>query len=133
MTVITISTPALVFPALSVLMLAYTNRFIAISRRVRALHSEYKENPTSALIEQIKLLKKRLLLIRNTQTTAIVGFLINMLCIGLILLGLTQIATILFGISLIFIMISLIICIIEIYLSVEAMTIQLADDMIEKK
>jgi hypothetical protein len=46
-----------------------------------------------------------------------------MLCIGLILLGLNQIATVLFGISLVFIMVSLIICITEIYLSVQAMTI----------
>ncbi len=42
---ITISTPALVFPALSVLMLAYTNRFIAVSKRVRSLHGEHKNNP----------------------------------------------------------------------------------------
>jgi hypothetical protein len=54
-----------------------------------------------------------------------------MLCIGLILLGLNQIATVLFGISLVFIMVSLIICITEIYLSVQAMTIQLSEDLSE--
>lgn len=126
---ITISTPALVFPALSVLMLAYTNRFIAISKRVRALHAEHRSNPHRNLMDQIKALRKRLLLIRNMQTTAIIGFLINMVCMFLILINQTNLASYLFAVGLICIVISLIICVIEIYLSVQAMSIQLDDDL----
>jgi len=125
---ITISTPALVFPALSVLMLAYTNRFIAISRRVRALHAEHKNNPQKNLLEQIQSLNKRLLYIRNMQFMAITGFLINMISIFLILIQQPKVASILFGISLVAIIISLLISMLEIHMSVMAMSIELEAD-----
>ncbi len=125
---ITISTPALVFPALSVLMLAYTNRFIAISKRVRALHAEHKNNPKRNLQDQIIALHKRLRYIRNMQFMAISGFLINMISIFMILVGQAGIATILFGISLICIIASLTISMIEIHMSVQAMSIELTED-----
>lgn len=125
---ITISTPALVFPALSVLMLAYTNRFIAISKRVRALHSEHKNNPHKNLLKQIKSLHKRLMFIRNMQFLAISGFLINMVSIFLILINQPQAATLLFGISLLAIIASLIISVLEIQMSVQAMSFELEED-----
>jgi hypothetical protein len=125
---ITISTPALVFPALSVLMLAYTNRFIAISKRVRALHGEHKNNPQRNLAKQIKSLHRRLNYIRNMQFLAILGFLINMISIFLILVNQASIATILFGFSLIFIIASLIISMLEINMSVQAMSFELELD-----
>ena len=125
---ITISTPALVFPALSVLMLAYTNRFIAISKRVRTLHSEHKSNPQDNVLKQIQSLHKRLMFIRNMQFLAITGFLINMISIFLILINQAQLATILFGISLIAIIMSLIISVLEINMSVQAMTYELEED-----
>ena len=39
---ITFNTPALLFPAISLLLLAYTNRFLALANLVRRLHDEYK-------------------------------------------------------------------------------------------
>lgn len=127
MTNITISTPALVFPALSVLILAYTNRFIAISRRVRALHSEHQANPNENILQQILSLKKRLIYIRNTQTLAITGFSLNVFSMFLILIGFTKIATYIFAFSLLCIMGSLVVCLMEIYISVHAMNIALCD------
>lgn len=126
---ISISTPAVVFPALSVLMLAYTNRFIAISKRTRALHAEYKESPSENIKAQILSLSKRLVYIRNTQTLGISGFLINILSIFFVLIGLSYVGTILFSVSLLFIVISLIICVLEIHLSVQAMRLLLNDDI----
>ena len=125
---ISISTPALVFPALTVLMLAYTNRFIAISKRVRALHTEHKENPTDRIYAQIQLLKKRLIYIRNMQTLAIVGFLINLVSMFFILLAIKTIGGILFAFSLAFITGSLVVSLYEIHISVNAMSIQLQED-----
>ncbi len=124
-----ISTPALVFPALSVLMLAYTNRFIAISKRVRALHAEHQRKPSANLLEQIKLLRKRMLYIRNMQIGALTGFSSNILSIAFIFFGLDQVALIFFGLGLILVFVSLIICIVEIYLSVHAMRILLTEDL----
>ena len=125
---ITISTPALVFPALSVLMLAYTNRFIAISKRVRALHAEHKNNPAKNLKKQIKSLHKRLMFIRNMQVLAITGFLINMISIFLILISLPKVATVLFGVGLLAIIGSLLISVLEINMSVQAMSFELEED-----
>ena len=58
---ITINTPALLFPAISLIMLAYTNRFLALANRVRNLHEKYNKGENKELIfNQIKSLKYRL-------------------------------------------------------------------------
>lgn len=72
---LTLSTPAVIFPAMTVLMLAYTNRFIAISKRVRALKEEHAREPQKVLYKQIRSLHRRLGLIRNMQVLAVGGFL----------------------------------------------------------
>jgi len=48
---ITLTTPALLFPAISLLLLAYTNRFLAIAALIRALHSQYRDEPQAHIIE----------------------------------------------------------------------------------
>jgi len=122
---ISISTPAIVFPALSVLMLAYTNRFIAISKRVRSLHQEYLSESNQVIYQQIHVMHKRLKYIRNMQILAIGGFLINVVSIFLILLHIDNVATYMFALSLIFIAASLGVAMLEIYYSVNALTLQL--------
>lgn len=124
-----ISTPALVFPALSVLMLAYTNKFIAISKRVRTLHSDHQLNPSPKIHSQIKVMLKRMSYIRNMQITALSGFSSNLLSIAFIFMGFNTIALIFFTLGLLLVLISLIICIIEIYTSTETMALLLEDDM----
>ena len=64
---ITLTTPALLFPAISLLLVAYTNRFNTISARIRALYSQYKQDPDDILVGQIESLRKRVYLIRNMQ------------------------------------------------------------------
>lgn len=124
-----ISTPALVFPALSVLMLAYTNRFIAISKRMRALHAEHKKNPTEKLHIQIKSLNKRMKYIRNMQICALSGFSSNIIAIGCIFLSFKEAAVAFFGLGLTLVFCSLVICIMEIYISVQAMSVLLEEDL----
>lgn len=126
---IELSTPSVVFQAMSIMILAYTNRFIAISKRVRALHAEYQQSPNVSLANQIRLLKKRLILIRNMQATAIIGFLCSVLSIGALFLSYTNIGNIFFGLALICLAISLMFCFTDIYLSVRAMKILLDDDL----
>jgi len=63
---ISINTPALLFPAISLIMLAYTNRFLALSNRVRSLHDKYQNHEQKLIIHgQIKNLRYRLKLIKN--------------------------------------------------------------------
>src|SRR3712207_3398901 len=77
---ISYSTPALLFPAISLLIIAYTTRFVAIANVVRKLHDDYKTGSTSKiLIAQIRSLRKRIKLIRFMQGLGVFSF---MLCVG---------------------------------------------------
>ena len=124
-----ISTPAVVFPAISFLILAFTNRFIAISKRVRILHDQYQLKPSKNLEKQIKLFHKRLLLIRDMQILGATSFLLSIVSMILIFLSLENIASTIFIISLVVLVCALIISAIEIYHSVHALSLHLEEDI----
>ena len=132
---ITLATPALLFSAISLLLLAYTNRFVALASLVRNLHAKYKETPNHSIFGQIKNLRKRINLIRNMQIFGITSLLLCVLCMFLIYVKLMLFAEIVFGISLILLIISLTLSIREIQISVTALNIHLSDmeDIKEKK
>ncbi len=130
---LTVSTPALFFPCISLLMVAYTNKFIAISKRIRDLHSVYMESPDDILHNQIVLFRKRLFLIRNMQITAIFSFLMCIICILLIFVGYIPVAKIVFTICLLSFMLSLFMALREIMISVKALDIQLTNFEFEHK
>ena len=62
---ITLTTPALLFPAISLLLLAYTNRFLTLANLIRELHAKYKAHQEDILLAQIKNLRYRVILIRD--------------------------------------------------------------------
>jgi hypothetical protein len=64
---INLTTPALLFPTVSLLMLAYTNRFLTIATIIRNLHDRYREDQNENLLGQIANLRFRVYLIRNMQ------------------------------------------------------------------
>lgn len=124
---ITLSTPALLFSAISLLLLAYTNRFLALANLIRTLHTQYKENPQELILDQIANLKRRIRLIRNMQLMGALSF---FLCVGVmvaIVFQLQLIAEITFFISLILLMISLGLSVLEINISVVALELHLSD------
>jgi hypothetical protein len=123
------STPALMFPAISLLMLAYTNRFLAIASLIRKLHEEYnkKESDSTIIANQIQNLRQRINMIRRMQTFGIICFILCVLTMYFIYLELFAIAHILFATSLITFMISLVISFVEIQLSTKALEIELSD------
>ena len=61
---LTLTTPALLFSAVSLILLAYTNRFLGYAQLVRNLYEKFKENPDAVLLGQIQNLRKRLKLTR---------------------------------------------------------------------
>lgn len=124
---VSLTTPALLFPAISLLLLAYTNRFLTIAGLIRNLFKTYKENPSSSIKAQISNLKKRVNLIRNMQIFGILSLFLCVLSMFLIYEEFQLYGSIIFGISLILLMISLILSIIEIQISVKALNIQLSD------
>lgn len=124
---LTLNTPALLFPTISLLLLAYTNRFVAIGARIRNLHLQHKETPSYFIIIQIKVLRLRVRLIRDLQVIGILCLLFCVLTMFLIFENQQQYAKKVFVISLILLMISFTLSAIEIILSTKALNIQLHD------
>jgi len=124
---LTLTTPALLFPAISLLLLAYTNRFLAVATLIRQLHSAFKKNPNAIIIGQIRSLRQRVVLIRNMQAFGISSLFFCVLCMFLIFAGKYALGEIVFGIALILLLISLGLSIREIQISVKALNIQLSD------
>ena len=124
---ITLATPALLFSAISLLMLAFTNRFLALASLVRSLHAVYKERPDELLHGQIRNLRTRLDLIRWMQLAGIASLLLCVLSMFLIYLGSTGAAELVFGLGLVLMIASLSLSIWEIQISVEALDLHLSD------
>ena len=124
---ITLTTPALLFPAISLLLVAYTNRFNTIGGRIRILHSQYKENPDDVLSGQIDSLRKRVNIIKNMQAFGVASLFLCVLCLFFLFAGDVFVGKIIFSFSLILMMISLGLSFWEILLSVHALNIELSD------
>ena len=124
---ITLATPALLFSAISLLMLAFTNRFLALAALVRSLHAAYKEGPDEVLYGQIRNLRRRLDLIRWMQVAGIASLLFCVFSMLLIYLRSTRAAEIVFGAGLVLMIVSLALSIWEIQISVRALNLHLSD------
>jgi amino acid transporter len=124
---LTLTTPALLFSAISLIMLAYTNRFLAYAAVVRSLHDKYLQKKDKALIKQIKNLKKRLYLTRSMQIFGITSLLLCVLTMFLIYIQQQTMAVWVFGIALILLILSLAYLIREIQISVQALEHHISD------
>lgn len=126
---ISINTPALLFPAITLLMLAYTNRFLAMATLIRNLHAKYKQiSEDHELIKaQIKNLRIRLTLIKRMQSSSIVSFFLCVLSMLFFFLQYEVWAYTIFGLSLCFLLLSLVLSFTEISLSTRALEIELRD------
>ena len=124
---IDVSTPALLFPAISLLMLAYTNRYIAVANLIRALHERRSREANRTLTRQIDSLRRRILLIRNMQTLGACSLLFSVLTMCLVFVGERGFATWSFAAALAAMVTSLFLSIREIQMSVRALDILLED------
>ena len=125
---LSVNIPALLFPAISLIMLAYTNRFLALSNRVRMLHEKYQLIEQRHIIfGQIKNLKYRIKLIQNMQTYGVATLLSSILCMFFIFIEYQAVAKFIFAISLITFSISIFLSFIEIRLSTKAIELELSD------
>ena len=125
---LSINTPALLFPAITLLMLAYTNRFLAIAALVRKLHDEYvKEEDPPHLHKQISNLRIRISYIRNMQALGVLSFLLCVACMFLIFRNYDVAAKWVFALSLLSLLASLLFSLVEIILSTKAIDVELSD------
>jgi hypothetical protein len=124
---ISINTPALLFPAITLLMLAYTNRFLALATLIRNLHAKYKQvqEDRDVIKAQIRNLKKRLVLIKQMQAAGIISFFFCVLSMLFFFLQYEVWAITIFGLSLIFLLLSLAVSLNEVYISTKALEIEL--------
>lgn len=124
---LTLTTPALLFSAVSLILLAYTNRFLAYAQLVRNLHTAFKENPDSHIQGQIQNLRQRLRLTQLMQVLGISSLLLCVICMFLIYVHFHILAEVLFGIALVLLILSLTLSIREIQISVKALDLHLND------
>lgn len=122
-----IQTPALLFPAVSLLLLAYTNKFLAIASLIRKLVSDYEKKQKHYLLKQIRSLRRRLMLIRWMQVCGVASMLLCVITMFFVYEGWQVWAKILFAASLLLLMASLVITLVEIVLSAGALRVLLKD------
>lgn len=120
-----LTTPALLFPAISLLLLAYTNRFLVLAQLIRTLRSQYKENLTDVVLRQIANLRIRITLTRRMQATGVSSFILCALSMFLVFIDLTEIAQYVFGFSIFLLVVSLVLSLYEIVISTKAIEIEL--------
>jgi len=121
----TLTTPALLFPAISLLLLAYTNRFLVLAQLIRALTGSNKENMREIILRQISNLKKRLVLIKLMQAFGCFSFLLCTFSMFALFLEYEIAGKVLFGSSLILLSISLVLSLYEVVISMNAINVEL--------
>jgi hypothetical protein len=122
---IPMTTPALLFPAISLLLLAYTNRFMVLAQLTRTLYSQLDDTNETSMKLQIKELRKRISYIRTMQVFGILAFLFCTITMGSILMDFAMVGFWLLMTSITFLAISLIFSLIEIIHSGRALDLQL--------
>jgi hypothetical protein len=124
---LTLTTPALLFPAISLLLLAYSGRFLALAALMRELYARYKVAPDPRIRGQLANLRYRIVIIRNMQAFGVGSFFFCVLCMFVLFAGQPALGKWIFGASLILLLISLGLSLREIQVSIDALTLQIDD------
>ncbi len=124
---LTLTTPALLFPALSLLLLAYTNRFLTLANLIRELHRRYQTEPNPLVAGQLVNLRRRVYIIRDMQALGIASLFTCVLCMFLLFAGQMMAGEVVFGVALVLMLLSLALSFWEIMISVDALKLQLQD------
>jgi hypothetical protein len=124
-----LTTPALLFPAISLLLLAYTSRFLTLANLIRELYRNYKTIPEErdVITAQLNNLRYRVLLIRNMQSFGVASFFLCVLCMFVLFAGQIELGKWIFGGSLVLLLISLGLSLREVQVSVDALNYRLSD------
>jgi len=124
---LSLTTPALLFPTVSLLMLAYTNRFLTLATIIRNLYDRFHDSKDRNLLAQIDNLRKRVYLIRNMQIVGVFSLLMCVISMFALFAGWTEGGIWSFGIALVFMIVSLGISLHELAISAGALDLLLTD------
>ena len=122
-----LTTPALLFPAISLLLLAYTNRFLVLAQLIRQLHGQPQAPEQDMIIRQISNLRLRIVLTKAMQGLGVLSFILCSLAMLFLFLNLAGPAQLSFGLSLLLLVLSLLVSLYEIMISTKAIEIELED------
>ena len=86
---LTLITPSVLFSAVSLILLAYTNRFLAYAQLVRTLKDRYEQDRSAVTQAQIENLRKRLNLSRLMQVFGTVSLFLCVVTMFVIYIGLS--------------------------------------------
>lgn len=125
--ILNIETPALLFSATSLILLAYTNRFLTTATIIRGLKETYKKKENGMILLEIKNLNLRLTLIRYMQMAGVLSLFLSVFTMLLLFLGQQLFGIYLFGLSLFGLLISLGLSFWEINISADALRLHLSD------
>ncbi len=128
---LTLITPTFLFSAISLLLLAYTNRFLSYAQLVRTLKDRYMEDHSAITHAQIMNLRRRLYLTKNMQLLGVASLLLCVITMFFIYVGLQLISAYIFAIALVLLIVSLGLSVMEIRISAKSLEIYLSD--MEKK
>jgi hypothetical protein len=124
---LTLTTPGLLFPATSLLLLAYTNRYLALASIIRQLFEDYQHTPNHKIIAQIGNLRARIRLIKWMQSAGVGSLFLTVVAMFQLYLGWNGAAQLTFGSSLLLMIASLGLSLVELKMSTEALNILLSD------
>ena len=124
---ITLTTPALLFPTVSLLMLAYTNRFLTLATIIRNLYDRYHTDKDESLLPQIQNLRYRVYLIRNMQIAGVLSLLLCVVSMFALFAGWIDTGKWSFALALILLIVSMLISLRELQISVGALDLLLTD------
>lgn len=125
---LTLTTPALLFPAISLLFLSYTNKFLALASLIRTLQRDYRKEPDNPYFKgQLTNLRRRMKLIKHMQGAGVVSFIGCVVVMCLLHFNHYNSAFVLFDISLLMLLVSLVICLAEIKISIDALELQVQE------
>lgn len=130
---LSLETPALLFSATSLILLAYTNRFLTIAGIVRGLKVSYEQNRNKSILVEIKNLNLRLTLIRHMQMYGVLSLFFSVFAMALLFTGFKDWGAYMFGLSLLLLLASLAVSFWEISISVKALRVHLSDLIEEAK
>ncbi|GHD77019.1 DUF2721 domain-containing protein [Vogesella fluminis] len=122
-----LTTPALLFPAISLLLLAYTNRYLALASIIRNLYDDYQQQPSDKIVLQIGTLRRRIALIKWMQSMGVASMFLCVVAMFLIYTSWPQAAQVAFGASLLLLISSLGMSLLELRMSTDALNILLSD------
>ena len=121
-----ITTPAILFPAISLLFVAYTNRLHSLSVLIRAMTTEgSNESKTRHTQEQLDILQKRVTYIKRMQVFGILSFIFNLITIICLYINYDYLANYIFGFGLLMLSASLFFTLLETLISTKALGVHL--------